>query len=63
MESCVVGMYTCSDKCYNVSGLYERSKLIRKCAKSEGMEFCVPLRLLSRFFDLGFLIPQKRVLG
>ena len=51
------------NKLYNILGLYERSKLIRKCAATEGMEFCIPLRLLSRFFDLAFLVPQKRVLG
>ena len=48
---------------FYVSGLYERSKLIRKCTRAEGMEFSIPMRLLSRYFDLPFLVPQKRVVG
>ena len=53
----------CTCVFFYVSGLYERSKLIRKCTRAEGMEFSIPMRLLSRYFDLPFLVPQKRVVG
>ena len=42
-------------------GLYERA-LILTTARSEGVEFCVPLYMLIPFFGLDAILPQKRII-
>ena len=42
-------------------GLYKRALLLKKCGKSSGNSFHVPLSFLLRFFNLPFFYPQKRV--
>ena len=42
--------------------LYERAKMIKK-SSSDGFELRVPLRYLSRFFDLDMVWPGKHLLS